>query len=125
MSFFVWMISFTRGYQLVSYQTSAQWIGCDGDADGSAALSLVYQFFVTHYGLRSAFWRWNFLWVMVVIPESCAARGSPRSGLYPMVLAVGRDNTAELKTETMKKSMREHSWPRREAMPPARCGTGR
>jgi len=86
---------------------------------GSAALSLVYQFFVTHYGWRSAFLALGIsLWVMVVIPGVVLLRRQPEDlGLYPDGITPLVETTPlELTTETMKKSMREHSWPRREAM---------
>jgi OFA family oxalate/formate antiporter-like MFS transporter len=52
---------------------------------GSAALSLVYQFFITHYGWRSAFMALGVaLWVLVVIPGLIFLRRQPEDlGLYP------------------------------------------
>jgi MFS family permease len=52
---------------------------------GSAALSLVYQFFVTHYGWRSAFLALGItLWVLVVIPGLIFLRRQPEDlGLLP------------------------------------------
>src|SRR5215510_11062432 len=52
---------------------------------GSAALSLAYQFFVTHYGWRSAFLALGIaLWVLVVIPGLIFLRRQPEDlGLFP------------------------------------------
>jgi MFS family permease len=52
---------------------------------GSAVLSLVYQFFVTHYGWRSAFFALGItLWVLVVIPGLVFLRRQPEDlGLLP------------------------------------------
>jgi len=52
---------------------------------GSAALSLVYQFFVTNYGWRSAFLALGItLWVLVVIPGLIFLRRRPEDlGLLP------------------------------------------
>src|SRR5438132_10143796 len=45
---------------------------------GASALSLVYQFFVAHYGWRSAFLALGFsLWVFVVIPGAIFLRRQP------------------------------------------------
>jgi MFS family permease len=52
---------------------------------GSAALSLVYQFFVTHYGWRSAFLALGVaLWILVVLPGLIFLRRQPEDlGLLP------------------------------------------
>lgn len=52
---------------------------------GSAVMSLVYQFFVTHYGWRSAFLALGIaLWVLVVIPGLIFLRRQPEDlGLLP------------------------------------------
>lgn len=86
---------------------------------GSAALSLVYQFFVTHHGWRSAFLALGVsLWVLVVIPGIIFLRRQPEDlGLYPDGLAPSHDSRfAETGSEPIKRPAREYSWPRREAM---------
>jgi MFS family permease len=52
---------------------------------GSAGLSLIYQFFVTHYGWRSAFLALGVaLWTLVVIPGLIFLRRQPEDlGLHP------------------------------------------
>jgi MFS family permease len=59
---------------------------------GSAALSLVYQFFITHYGWRSAFMALGIaLWVLVVIPGVIFLRRQPEDlGVYPDGIAAPR-----------------------------------
>jgi MFS family permease len=87
---------------------------------GSAALSLVYQFFVTHYGWRSAFLALGIaLWVLVVIPGIILLRRQPEDlGLYPDGIAPPSSDPAPLEKtrEPIQRPAREYSWPRREAM---------
>jgi MFS family permease len=86
---------------------------------GSAALSLVYQFFVTHHGWRSAFLALGVsLWVLVVIPGIIFLRRQPEDiGLYPDGLAPSPDSQfAEIGSGPIKRPAREYSWRRREAM---------
>jgi MFS family permease len=86
---------------------------------GSAALSLVYQFFVTHYGWRSAFLALGVsLWVMVVIPGIVLLRRQPEDlGLHPDGIAPVQDSRPlEKSAAPTKRCTREYSWPRREAM---------
>lgn len=83
---------------------------------GSAALSLVYQFFVTHYGWRSAFLALGVsLWVLVVIPGLAFLRRQPEDlGLYPDGIAPLPGS--ETMPERNKSSAREYSWQRGEAV---------
>jgi MFS family permease len=85
---------------------------------GSAALSLVYQFFVTHYGWRSAFWALGTaLWVLVVIPGIIWLRRQPEDlGLHPDGIAPLPDAGAAIVKATAQDSSPEHSWSRPEAM---------
>jgi MFS family permease len=86
---------------------------------GSAALSLVYQFFVTHYGWRSAFLALGItLWTLVVIPGLIFLRRHPEDlGLLPDGVAHGEANSS---TEDNRKvetpSDAEYSWQRADAM---------
>lgn len=86
---------------------------------GSAALSLVYQFFVTHYGWRSAFLALGVaLWVLVVIPGAVLLRRQPEDlGLYPDGIAPSAD-ALEAASTKMKSNdaASEQSWSRPEAM---------
>jgi MFS family permease len=86
---------------------------------GSAALSLIYQFFVTHHGWRSAFLALGVsLWVLVVIPGIIFLRRQPEDlGLYPDGLAPSPESRfAQIGSEPINRPAREYSWPRREAM---------
>ena len=86
---------------------------------GSAALSLVYQFFVTHYGWRSAFLALGIaLWVLVVVPGIIFLRRQPEDlGLYPdgIVPSLG---ATEMEFTGVKPNayQSEHSWSRVEAI---------
>ena len=86
---------------------------------GSAVLSLVYQFFVTHYGWRSAFLALGVaLWVLVVIPGAVLLRRQPEDlGLYPDGIAPSAD-ALEAASTKMKSNdaASEQSWSRPEAM---------
>jgi len=84
---------------------------------GSAALSLVYQFFVTNYGWRSAFLALGLtLWVLVVIPGLIFLRRRPEDlGLLP-------DGAAQLtalrrsdKVTVERSRDVEYSWRRADA----------
>ena len=86
---------------------------------GSAALSLIYQFFVTHYGWRSAFLALGIsLWVLVVIPGAIFLRRQPEDlglapdGLSPLPQA---DSPLSLQKERQNTGA-ELSWTRGEAM---------
>jgi MFS family permease len=83
---------------------------------GSAALSLVYQFFVTHYGWRSAFLALGLtLWVLVVIPGLIFLRRQPEDlGLLP-------DGAAHVPSRSEEGDRPaggdlEYSWPRADAV---------
>ena len=86
---------------------------------GSAALSLIYQFFVTHYGWRSAFLALGIsLWVLVVIPGAIFLRRQPEDlglapdGLSPLPQA---DSPLSLQKERQNTGA-ELNWTRGEAM---------
>jgi MFS family permease len=84
---------------------------------GSAALSLVYQFFVTHYGWRSAFLALGItLWVLVVIPGFILLRRQPEDlGLFPD----GITQLPPLRQENPgvgPQANAEHSWQRSDAV---------
>lgn len=86
---------------------------------GSAALSLVYQFFVTHYGWRSAFFALGItLWILVVIPGLIFLRRQPEDlGLLPDGVARAESNSStedNRKVEAPNDS--EISWQRADAM---------
>lgn len=86
---------------------------------GSAALSLVYQFFVTHYGWRSAFLALGVaLWVLVVLPGIIFLRRQPEDlGLHPDGIAPSPDaKTVAFINVKSNDSTSEHSWSRPEAM---------
>jgi len=85
---------------------------------GSAVLSLVYQFLVTHYGWRSAFLALGLtLWVLVVIPGFIFLRRQPEDlGLLPDGITqlppscqTGKKRAAELQADA------EYSWRRADA----------
>jgi MFS family permease len=79
---------------------------------GSAALSLVYQFFITHYGWRSAFTALGVvLWVLVVIPGVIFLRRQPEDlGLYPDGIAAPLSPRTASAAEQDARSDTEHSW---------------
>ncbi len=86
---------------------------------GSAALSLVYQFFVMHYGWRSAFLALGItLWVLVVIPGLIFLRRQPEDlGLLPDGIAHGEPNSSMEKSGEVKATNdSEFSWQRADAM---------
>jgi MFS family permease len=81
---------------------------------GSAVLSVVYQFFVMHYGWRSAFFALGIsLWVLVVVPGLIFLRRQPEDlGMLP-------DGLAHAPTEETifveSRSDLEFSWDRGDA----------
>jgi MFS family permease len=86
---------------------------------GSAALSLIYQFFVTHYGWRSAFLALGIsLWVLVVIPGAIFLRRQPEDlglaadGLSPLPRPDGPLSPEKARQETFA----ELSWTRGDAV---------
>ena len=83
---------------------------------GSAVLSLVYQFFVTNYGWRSAFLTLGVaLWVLVVIPGLIFLRRQPEDlGLFPdgITQAAPLRQTAAAGAAELQA---EYSWQRGEA----------
>jgi OFA family oxalate/formate antiporter-like MFS transporter len=85
---------------------------------GSAALSLVYQFFVTHYGWRSAFLALGVaLWVFVVIPGLIFLRRQPEDmGLLPdgAERTVAPLSSAERSADAPDSEL-EYSWRRADA----------
>jgi MFS family permease len=85
---------------------------------GSAVLSLVYQFFVTHYGWRGAFLALGIaLWVLVVIPGVIFLRRQPEDlGLLPDGVAhVPPIFSTEDNRAADARSDAEQSWQRRDA----------
>ena len=82
---------------------------------GSAALSLVYQFFVTNYGWRSAFLALGIaLWTLVVIPGLIFLRRQPEDlGLLPDGAAHAPPN-APVRAEAPNDV--EYSWQRADAI---------
>jgi predicted MFS family arabinose efflux permease len=86
---------------------------------GSSAMSLIYQFFVTHHGWRSAFLALGIaLWILVVIPGAIFLRRQPEDlGLIPDGLAGSplHDSPLSLGKERQEKQP-ERSWTRRSAM---------
>jgi MFS family permease len=86
---------------------------------GSAALSLLYQFFVTHYGWRSAFLALGIgLWVLVVIPGIVLLRRQPEDlGLYPDGITPSPEfRFAEMAAKQSDRPAHEYSWSRQQAM---------
>jgi MFS family permease len=86
---------------------------------GSAALSLVYQFFVTHYGWRSAFLALGItLWVLVVIPGLIFLRRQPEDlGLLPDGVAHAEPHASTEESHKVAASSDfEFSWQRADAM---------
>lgn len=85
---------------------------------GSAALSLVYQFFVTHYGWRSAFLALGIaLWTLVVIPGLIFLRRQPEDlGLLPDGAARTSPPLADAeRSEADSDTPSEYSWSRAAA----------
>jgi MFS family permease len=84
---------------------------------GSAALSLVYQFFVTHYGWRSAFLALGIgLWLFVVIPGLLFLRRQPEDlGLLPDGVAPAAQPSLVFE-KVLGTDERESSWERGDAV---------
>ena len=84
---------------------------------GSAALSLVYQFFVTHYGWRSAFLALGItLWVLVVIPGLIFLRRQPEDlGLLPDGMAQVPQMPQSENGTVDRQGDAEYSWRRADA----------
>ena len=84
---------------------------------GSAGLSLVYQFFVTHYGWRSAFLALGIsLWLFVVIPGVVFLRRQPEDlGLFPDGIEPLDRQPDELEKKSANDTA-ELNWERRDAM---------
>jgi MFS family permease len=84
---------------------------------GSAALSLVYQFFVTHYGWRSAFLALGItLWVLVVIPGLIFLRRQPEDlGLLPDGMAQVPQMPQSENGTADRQGDAEYSWRRADA----------
>ena len=86
---------------------------------GASALSLVYQFFIAHYGWRSAFLALGIsLWVLVVIPGAIFLRRQPEDlGLTPDGLSAAPLPDGPLSPrEERQKTATERSWTRGDAM---------
>ena len=87
---------------------------------GSAALSLVYQFFVTHYGWRSAFLALGIaLWVLVVVPGLIFLRRQPEDlGLLPdgAERIASSSSSVEISGAVEHEAALEYSWRRAEAL---------
>lgn len=87
---------------------------------GASALSLMYQFFVAHYGWRSAFLALGLsLWIFVVIPGAIFLRRQPEDlGLSPDGLVPEpRNDDAPLSLgKKQREHVAEHSWTRGDAM---------
>ena len=86
---------------------------------GASALSLVYQFFVAHYGWRSAFLALGIsLWLLVVIPGAIFLRRQPEDlGLTPDGLSSVPPHDSPLSPgEERQKTVAERSWTRGDAM---------
>jgi MFS family permease len=86
---------------------------------GASALSLVYQFFVDHYGWRSAFLALGIsLWVLVVLPGAIFLRRQPEDlGLAPDGLSASpaRGGLSSPRREPQK-GVAEPGWTRADAM---------
>lgn len=85
---------------------------------GSAALSLVYQFFITHYGWRSAFMALGVaLWMLVVIPGLIFLRRQPEDlGLYPDGITTTPSPPTASAPQQDAPGDAEHSWKRSDAL---------
>jgi MFS family permease len=86
---------------------------------GASALSLVYQFFVAHYGWRSAFLVLGIsLWILVVIPGVIFLRRQPEDlGLNPDGVATPTPHEGLLSPGAKRQGgVAESNWSRRDAM---------
>lgn len=84
---------------------------------GSALLSLVYQFFVTHYGWRGAFFALGVaLWILVVIPGLIFLRRQPEDlGLLPDGARQAPHAAPRDQSDFTPELELEYSWTRAEA----------
>ena len=84
---------------------------------GSALLSLVYQFFVTHYGWRSAFLGLGItLWLLVVIPGLIFLRRQPEDlGLLPDGAEQSPRLSPIVESKDPMDASVEYSWSRADA----------
>ena len=84
---------------------------------GSAGLSLIYQFFVAHYGWRSAFLALGIaLWLLVVIPGLIFLRRQPEDlGLFPDGIAPS-DRQLDAAEHPSVIASSEISWERADAL---------
>ena len=84
---------------------------------GSALLSLVYQFFVTHYGWRSAFLALGIaLWLLVVIPGLIFLRRQPEDlGLLPDGADQSPGFSPIVESKDSTDAATEYSWSRAAA----------
>jgi MFS family permease len=85
---------------------------------GAAALSLLYQFLVAHYGWRSAFLALGLsLWTLVVLPGAIFLRRQPEDlGLAPDGLLPASQNEDPLSQGKERQTVAELSWTRGDAM---------
>src|SRR4030095_7336097 len=86
---------------------------------GASALSLFYQFFVAHYGWRSAFLALGIsLWILVVIPGVIFLRRQPEDlGLTPDGVSIAPQPDGPLPLgEKRQTPVPERSWTRGDAM---------
>jgi len=86
---------------------------------GASALSLIYQFFVAHYGWRSAFLALGVsLWVLVVLPGAIFLRRQPEDlGLSPDGLSLAPEYNSPVSLGKERQgSVAELSWTRGDAM---------
>jgi MFS family permease len=85
---------------------------------GASALSLVYQFFVTHYGWRSAFLALGIaLWALVVIPGVIFLRRQPEDlGLNPDGAPALLHEAALSEQGDLQKTVPETTWSRGDAL---------
>jgi MFS family permease len=85
---------------------------------GSAAMSLIYQYLITHYGWRSAFLMLGLsFWIFLVVPGAIFLRRQPEDlGLLPDGLPVALRETVAAEQGDKQPGGGEPSWSRREAM---------
>ncbi|MGZ8443006.1 MAG: MFS transporter [Candidatus Binatia bacterium] len=85
---------------------------------GSAAMTLIYQFLVTHYGWRSAFLVLGLAFLfLVVVPAAIFLRRQPEDlGMYPDGVAPILHPDAISTTAVPSSANSEHSWTRAQAV---------
>ncbi|MGZ8451056.1 MAG: MFS transporter [Candidatus Binatia bacterium] len=85
---------------------------------GSAAMTLIYQFLVTHYGWRSAFLVLGLAFLfLVVVPAAIFLRRQPEDlGMYPDGVAPILNPDAISTTAVPSSANAEHSWTRAQAV---------